>query len=410
MFDVAVIGAGPVGLAAGARLAQAGAKFILLEAGASAAASVREWRHVRMFSPWLENIDSAAAALLIASGYRPPHEGAPTGGDLYERYLAPLAALAPLRDALHLNAEIVAVGRHRLDKTATERRHEAPFALTLKSGASIMARHVIDASGTWRTPNPLGAGGYLAPHEDEAPIVYGAPDVRTALRHRYCGKRVLVVGAGHSAMNAVLDLLQLKAETGAGTIIWALRRDRLLKNDADADPLGERAALNARAQAALACDDLEVLAPFALQALRPTGEGCEVSGQGPSGRHSLRVDEIIAATGYRPNLAMTREVRLRIDPGLEAPEKLAALIDPSVNASCNSPPAHGADELAHPDAGYFIVGMKSYGRAPTFLLSTGYKQVAAVIARIRGEPEPIETSACARARASPATASCGAST
>ena len=402
MYDVAVIGAGPVGLAAGARLSNGGLRFIVLEAGESAAASVRQWGHVRMFSPWAANIDSVAAELLDETGWKQPPEGTPNGRDLYERYLSQLSALQPLRDAIRLNAEVVAVGRHRLDKTPTDRRAETPFALMLRSGEHILARHVLDASGTWRTPNPLGAGGYPLTHENEAPIVYGPPDSRGALRHRYAGKRVLVVGAGHSAMHAMLDLLQLKAETGAGSIIWALRRDRLVKTDADADPLGERAALNARARAAMTSNDLEVLAPFAIHALRPDAEGVEVFGEGQNGPHSVRVDEIIAATGFRPNLAMTREVRLRIDPWLEAPEKLAVLIDPNINTSCNSVPVHGADELAHPDSEYFIVGMKSYGRAPTFLLSTGYKQVASAIARIRGEPEPMQRSACA-----PAVASCG---
>lgn len=403
MYDVAVIGAGPVGLAAGARLAAAGQSFILLEAGDSAAASVRQWAHVRMFSPWGENIDPVAAELLETTGWRRPVSGSPNGGELYEHYLAPLAALGVLRSATHLNAEVATIGRHRLDKTPTHRRDDTPFALTLHSGKQILARNVIDASGTWRTPNPLGAGGYVLPNEAEAPIIYGPPDSRGVRRDCYAGKRVLVVGAGHSAMNAVLDLLQLKAETGAGHILWALRRDHLTKSDADADPLGERAALNAKARAALSSGDVEVLAPFAIHALRPTAAGVEVDGDedGVTGSRTVNVDEIIAATGFRPNLAMTREVRLRIDPWLEAPEKLAVLIDPNANTSCNSPPVHGADELSHPDSGYFIVGMKSYGRAPTFLLSTGYKQVASVIARIRGEPEPHQPFGCSQRTSCP---------
>ncbi|MEZ5996125.1 MAG: NAD(P)-binding domain-containing protein [Hyphomonadaceae bacterium] len=396
MYDVAVIGAGPVGLAAGTRLAAAGQSFILLEAGDSAGASVRQWAHVRMFSPWDENIDPVASELLEATGWTRPVSGSPDGGELYECYLAPLAALEILRSAIHLNAEVVTVGRHRLDKTLTDRRAKTPFALTLQSGKQVLARHVIDASGTWRTPNPLGAGGYALPDEPQAPIVYGPPSSRGVQRNRYAGMRVLVVGAGHSAMNAVLDLLQLKAETGAGHVLWALRRDHLAKSDADADPLGERAALNAKARAALSSGDVEVLAPFAIHALRPTTAGVEVDGEGSTGTRTLNVDQIIAATGFRPNLAMTREVRLRIDPWLEAPEKLAVLIDPNENTSCNSPPVHGAEELSHPDYGYFIVGMKSYGRAPTFLLSTGYKQVASVIARIRGEPEPHKPSSCSQ--------------
>jgi hypothetical protein len=61
------------------------------------------------------------------------------------------------------------------------------------------------------------------------------------------------------------------------------------------------------------------------------------------------------------------------------------LIDPNVH-SCGTVPAHGIAELAHPEPGYVIVGMKSYGRAPTFLLATGYQQVGSVVAALAGDP------------------------
>jgi hypothetical protein len=55
--------------------------------------------------------------------------------------------------------------------------------------------------------------------------------------------------------------------------------------------------------------------------------------------------------------------------------------------SCGSVPPHGEAELRHPEAGFYVVGMKSYGRAPTFLMLTGYEQVRSVVAAIAGDME-----------------------
>ena len=96
------------------------------------------------------------------------------------------------------------------------------------------------------------------------------------------------------------------------------------------------------------------------------------------------IDEIVASTGSRPDLTMTRELRLRLDPIVESTETLAPLIDPNVH-SCGSVPPHGHRELTHPEAGYFAVGAKSYGRAPNFLLATGYEQVRSVVAALAGD-------------------------
>jgi hypothetical protein len=96
------------------------------------------------------------------------------------------------------------------------------------------------------------------------------------------------------------------------------------------------------------------------------------------------VDEIIAATGFRPDFSMLEEVRLDLDPGTQAPVALAPLIDPNLH-SCGTVRPHGAMELRHPDANFYVVGMKSYGRAPTFLLMTGYEQVRSIAAAIAGD-------------------------
>ena len=96
------------------------------------------------------------------------------------------------------------------------------------------------------------------------------------------------------------------------------------------------------------------------------------------------MDEIIAATGFRPDWSILSEVRLDLDPAVESPRALAPLIDPNVH-SCGTVPPHGAEELKQPDANLFVIGMKSYGRAPTFLMLTGYEQARSVVSAIAGD-------------------------
>ena len=98
------------------------------------------------------------------------------------------------------------------------------------------------------------------------------------------------------------------------------------------------------------------------------------------------VHTVVAATGFRPDLAILGEVRVDLDPGLESPVALAPLIDPAFH-SCGSVQPHGHRELAQPEPGLYLVGLKSYGRAPTFLVTTGNEQVRSVAAAIAGDLE-----------------------
>lgn len=393
-LPVVVIGAGPVGLAAAARLIERGLPFLMLEAGPAVGDSVRRWRHVRMFSPWRFNIDRAARALLQATGWTPPpQDDLPTGGDLVARYLEPLAALPAIASRLRFGAKVVSVGREALDKAVDAGRAETPFAVgvALADGTreTVLARAVIDASGTWTAPNPMGAGGYPAAGEEHfaGRIAYGIPDVKGRDRARYAGRRVLVVGGGHSAINVVLDLLALKETAPETGIFWAVRRmdpQRLFGGGA-ADALPARGELGTNARQAIASGAATLLAPFRVTGIAAAPEGgLLVSGIDRDGAHSVTVDEIVVATGFRPDLSFLREVRLGIDPALECATALAPLIDPNIH-SCGTVRPHGAAELAHPEAGFYIAGMKSYGRAPTFLLATGHEQVRSIVAALAGD-------------------------
>ena len=230
-LPVAVIGAGPVGLAAAAHLLSRGETPLVLEAGDAVGATVRQWAHVRVFSPWRYNVNAAAAALLKTTGWSiPDPEHLPTGGELVSQYLEPLGALPEIRACLRMNTRVRSVSRRGLDKLRTEGREKAPFVLRVETPSGteqdLLARAVIDASGTYTHPNALGANGTPALGEATASdrVFYGIPDVLEAQRARYARRRVAVVGSGHSAFNTILDLVDLAEVEPATRIAWIVRR------------------------------------------------------------------------------------------------------------------------------------------------------------------------------------------
>jgi len=394
-LHVAIIGAGPVGLAAAAHLAERGKPFVILEAGSSVGHSVRQWSHVRVFSPWRYNVDRAAVRLLAATGWRQPDpERLPTGREIVEEYLEPLAVALKGRGSIRLGPRVKAVGRLDYDKVKSAGRDKQPFVLRVASGdreEDVLAAAVIDTSGTWFMPNPLGSNGYAVPGEAGAAdlICYGIPDVLGSERHVYAGKTTLVVGSGHSAINTMLDLAKL-AEQNAGTrVVWAVRRADAgsLFGGGAADALRARGALGTSARDAVTSGKVELLLAFRARSLGRQADG-RVSVQGTHGGTATEIiaDRIVVAAGFRPDFSFLKEVRLSVDPWLEAANELAPLIDPNVH-SCGTVRPHGAAELAHAEKNFYIAGMKAYGRAPTFLLATGYEQVRSIVAELAGDHE-----------------------
>jgi thioredoxin reductase len=388
-LPIAIIGAGPVGLAAAAHVLARGGTPLVLEAGATVGASIRKWGHVRLFSPWRYAVDPASARLLAATGWAAPDpDGYPTGHELIDGYLAPLAATPALRPHIRLGARVTAVARQGFDKLKTDGREAAPFVLHVADATgeeeTLLARAVIDASGTWELPNPLGANGLPAPGERAADrIHYGIPDVRGTARAEYAGKRVVVVGSGHSAFNAVLDLAALLEEEGAGTLTWAVRRRTLgqVFGGGENDALEERGKLGQRVRGLVERGTLRLVTGFKTARVLTGADGVTLVGE----EETLpAADMVIATTGFRPDLAMLRELRLDLDAAVESPTVLAPLIDPNIH-SCGTVRPHGAEELKHPEPDFYIAGMKSYGRAPTFLMLTGYEQVRSIAAALVGD-------------------------
>ena len=418
-LPVVIIGAGPVGLAAAAHTLGRGLVPLVLEAGSRVGDGIRRWGHVRMFSPWRFGVDPAAGAILARQGWTmPPADDFPTGHELVEQYLEPLAASPELAPHIRFNARVVAVARRNQDRMKDAGRQDAAFVVRLRSPEGeedILARAVIDASGTIDTPGPLGASGLPALGERSAAafIRYGIPDVLGAERARYAARRVLVVGSGHSALNALLDLAELAKDSPATRVVWAIRRQTLgqLLGGTRPDQLEERGKLGTRIRALLDAGRLELVTGFRIDRVTVTAEGVVVS----AGERTLApVDEVIAATGFRPDWSILSEVRLDLDPAVESPRALAPLIDPNVH-SCGTVPPHGAEELKQPDANLFVIGMKSYGRAPTFLMLTGYEQARSVVSAIAGDWEAArrvelvlpETGVCSSDRSETGPACCG---
>ncbi|ANN22050.1 flavoprotein [Amycolatopsis orientalis] len=392
-LPVVVIGAGPVGLAAAAELLERDIEPLVLERGARAGADVAAWNHVRLFSPWSELVAPAAGRLLAGTDWvRPDGETYPMGAEWAEQYLRPLATA--LDGRVRFDAEVIGVARRGRDRVVDSGRDDEPFTVHVRtadgSEERIAARAVIDASGTWSTPNPLGGEGLPAIGERAAAdrIGYRVPDLSDeTVRARYAGKHVVVAGSGHSALTALVALSGLAKDSPETRISWVLRRGAVGNafGGGEADQLPARGALGLRARAAVDSGLITVVTGFRTDAVERDTDG-RLTLISSTGQRIEQIDEVVTLSGFRPDLTWLSEIRLELDPTLQAPVALAPLIDPNVH-SCGTVYPHGAAELSHPEKDFYLAGMKSYGRAPTFLAMTGYEQVRSIAAQLAGDHE-----------------------
>lgn len=419
---VAIIGAGPIGLAAAAHLLERNLQPIVLEAGDSVGYSVRQWGHVQLFSPWEYNIDRAAARLLAARGWNPPEPNQyPTGAELFERYLEPLATKTSLAPHIRLSSRVTDISRVGFDKLKTGGRGAAPFEIRYRNAYTpntLTADAVIDASGTWSSPNPAGANGLPAIGEEQMAdrIAYGMPDVLGKDRARYAGKTVAVLGSGHSAIGTLADLARLAQQAPQTRPIWLLRGNDPAKafGGGANDKLAARGQLGSEFAALVASGQVKLETGIRVSHLAPSGPQIAISADTGCRQRQIIVDELIVATGFRPDFNFVRELRTQLDSAIECPVALAPLIDPNEH-SCGTVRPHGARELAHPEPNFYFAGMKSYGRAPTFLMITGYEQVRSIAADIAGDREAAEnvelvlpeTGVCSRTSSTGADKCCG---
>lgn len=393
-LPIAIIGGGPIGLAAAAHMAAKNEAFVLFESAKTVGHNILQWGHVRLFSPWQYNIDKVAMKLLEDSGWiAPVMKRLPFGKDLVENYLIPLANLPQIQPFIRLNSKVSAISKQGLDKMKHADRVERPFILYVESeGLSerFEARAVIDATGTWGQPNPVNSDNVWTKEEKllTSHITYGIPDVKGVDRPRFEHKRVAVVGGGHSAINTILELADLENME----IIWILRKNRVEEayGGESLDTLPARGQLGSRIHQLVDSGKVSVHTPYLIHQVVEEDRRLTIHGTMRDKDATLHhIDEIIANTGSRPDFSFLREIRLDIDPATESVSALAPLIDPNIH-SCGTVRPHGESELRQPEKNFYLVGMKSYGRAPTFLMATGYEQVRSIVAHLTGDREAAE--------------------
>ncbi|NNL29999.1 MAG: hypothetical protein HKO77_03205 [Gemmatimonadetes bacterium] len=287
---------------------------------------------------------------------------------------------------------VVSVGKSGLlkhEEIGTGARGLSPFRVLLAGpdGEEWIeeADLVFDCSGTWGNPNPLGAGGVPAPGEAGCEAIgRGIPDVVSDPDLQ--GRRILVVGGGHSAMTTVRGLGRLAREWPDTHVYWAVRsQSPTLTANAD-DPLPLRRALVEEVSALVQGESppVELLRGVEVGEVRETEAGTRVrllSGNDVS--RELLVDRVFSLTGSVGDREIYRQLQVHECYATQGPMKLAAaLLAADTGADCLDQVSHGADALANPEPGFYILGAKSYGRNNTFLLRVGYDQVTDVFAQV----------------------------
>ena len=393
---IAILGAGPTGFEAALAAIDAGHPFTLYEADDRVAGDMRRWGHVRLFTPWSLNVSPRMRRHLHGGGIEvPDSDECPTGAELVASLFEPLAALPAVAANLRTGTRVLEVGREGLvksDEIGTGKRAEHPFRLLVAdpegneraAGADI----VLDCTGTYGNPNATGNGGIAAPGERQLDgfIHRWIPDLDTEAED-WAGKTILVVGAGHSAQTAVADLADLAEEHPGTRVLWALRDDEPAFRPDETDPLPDRALLLARAAelAGGASSAIEPLTGVVVDSLARNGGRTVVTLRRTDGdKQQLEVDRVLSLTGYVGDHRLYRQLQVHECYATSGPMKLAAALLGAGSDDCLTQQSHGAETLVNPEPGFFLLGSKSYGRNPTFLMRVGWEQVEEVFGLLAG--------------------------
>lgn len=395
---IAILGAGPTGLEAALAAAESGHPFTVYEAAPTVAGNVRSWGHVRLFTPWDLNVSPRMRRHLEAAGVEVP-SGAecPTGDELARRLLEPVAALPEIAPHLKLGTRVLSVGREGLlkhEEIATAERGRRPFRLLLADGSGPEAAEwveradvVIDATGTYGHPNSLGDAGIPAPGEQPlgGEIRRHIPDLGREASD-WAGKTVLLAGAGHSAQTAVRDLAALAREAPGTRVVWALRNPQPGWGTHEGDPLPDRAALaaEARALAGGASPAVEAHHGVVVESIAKPNGRFQVTLRNGAGSEEVEVDRVLSLTGFTGDHQMYRQLQVHECYATCGPIKLSAALLGAGSSDCLAQTTHGADTLTNPEPGFFLLGIKSYGRNNTFLMRIGWDQVGEVFGLLGG--------------------------
>ncbi len=392
---LAILGAGPIGLEAALAAADRGLEFTVYDAAPTVAGHVREWGHVRVFTPWDMNVSERMRSALQGAGVDSPRGGdLPTGDELADRLYDRVGALPAIAPRLRLDTRVEAVGREGLlkhDEIGTGARSGHPFRLLLStSEGEELVEHadvVLDCTGTYGNPNALGDGGIPAPGErtlgerieQRLPAFAEEPEA-------WAGRTILLTGAGHSAQTAARELAAFARDAAGTRVIWAVRTAEPNWGAVADDPLPERAALNA------AADELGRGASAAIE-LRPGRVVEALSARDDRLAVTLRngtaeevvVDRVLGLNGGVGDFTLYRQLQVHECYATAGPMKLAAALLGAAGGDCLAQESHGPDTLRNPEPGFFLMGAKSYGRNSQFLLRIGWSQVDDVFGLLDAE-------------------------
>lgn len=385
-----VLGAGPIGIETALNAAAAGFDVTVLEAGAPGA-NVAQWGHIKMFSPWSMNTTPLGVDQLKKAGRTPfdDPDAFPTGRELAAQYLLPLTRTPLLAKRVLTGCRVLGVSRDGLlkgDLVGRPERGQRPFRILARRDRRELvfeAEVVVDATGTFAQPCHLGNGGLPARGEKEAATRIDFQPVD--LDHRapeFLGRRVLVVGAGHTAATAAVALEELIARDPRTKVTWALRENdgAPFKRVPD-DPLPERDRLMRQANAIAdgTMSGIQMIPGAVVESIAPSRRGLRVTLAASGRRKVVLVDRILAHVGYQPDRSLYSELQVHECYASSGPMNLAAALLGASNGDCLSQPAASADVLSNPEPGFFILGAKSYGRNSSFLLRTGHRQIETVL-------------------------------
>lgn len=376
MRRLVVIGAGPVGVASALSAAERNFEVILLDAG-DAGASLRSWGRTRFFTPLSMNVTPLMLSILGRAA--PAADAILTGPEYAEAVLRPIVSQEPLAGRYRSRHRVVAVGRRgltRSDYPGHPLRSERPFRLLVEStrGESIIeADVVLDATGSTASPMPFGAGGVPAPGEGKVDAIRSLGELDARLPELR-GRRVLLVGHGHSAANAI-ELLVRGADVGQ--VVWVVRTPNRRPCQSMAnDPLPERQRVVDAANAIA-----ENPPPNVIVERRAMVESVEARDGSIdvvlTNGHRHEMDVVAAMTGYRPSSAHLAELAIELSPVSEGTARLQRAIADVTDCLCV--PSVGRVDLETGEPNYFLVGARAYGRNRTFLLQTGFAQVEALL-------------------------------
>jgi 2-polyprenyl-6-methoxyphenol hydroxylase-like FAD-dependent oxidoreductase len=392
---IAILGAGPIGLEAALAAADRGLPFTVYDAAHRVAGHVRDWGHVRVFTPWDLNVSERMRGALARAGVEAPRgEELPTGDQMVERLYDPVAELPAIAPRIRLGTRVHAVGRDRLlkhDEIGTGARAQHPFRVlvTGRDGEEKVERAdvVLDCTGTYGNPNALGDGGIPAPGERsfEDRIERRLPRFEDE-QQKWAGKTILLTGAGHSAQTAARELAQLAGHAFGTRVIWAVRSPEPDWGAVAGDPLPERAALNRDAeQLARGESPIEARLGRVTEALSGSGDGIAVTLRNGQ-TEEVVVDRILALNGGVGDFTLYRQLQVHECYATCGPMNLAAALMGASGGDCLEQESHGPDTLRNPEPGFFLLGAKSYGRNSQFLLRIGWSQVDDVFGLLDAEP------------------------